>query len=82
MTDVLLDPGLTQAVESGDRALLLHWLAAEGDPVQAGQVLAQARLVQQLLDITAPQAGVIEDIRVAGGETFAPGTVLARLIGH
>lgn len=82
MTDVVLDPGLTESVESGDRAVLLHWLVAEGDHVQAGQVLAQARLVQQRLDIAAPQAGVIEDIRVAGGETFAPGTVLARLIPH
>jgi len=82
MTDVVLDPALVASVESVDQALLLQWLAAEGDPVRAGQVLARARLVQQLLDVTAPRAGVIEDILVPGGQTFALGKVLARLIPH
>ena len=82
MTDVVLDPELAEAVESGDQALLLQWLAAEGDHVQPGQVLARARLVQQMFDVTAPRAGVIEDILVPGGQTFSPGTVLARLIPH
>ena len=79
---MVLDPALDEAVECGDHALLLQWLAAEGDAVQAGQLLARARLVGQTLDIRAPRTGVIEDILVPGGETFSPGAVLARLITH
>ena len=82
MTDVVLDPALDEAVESGDHALLLQWLAAEGDAVQAGQLLARAWLVGQTLDVRAPRAGMIEDILVPGGQTFPPGAVLARLIPH
>lgn len=80
MTDIVLDPELMESLESGDQALLVQWLAAEGDRVRSGQVLARARLVQQMLDVLSPHAGVLEDIVVAGGQTFAPGTVLARLI--
>ena len=46
----------------------------------AGQTLARARLVQQLVDVPAPHAGIVEQILVALGERFAPGTVLARLV--
>jgi hypothetical protein len=80
MTDVVLDSALVESVESVDHALLVPWLAVEGDTVLAGQVLAQARLVAQKLDRLAPRAGVVEDLRILGAQTFAPGKVLARLI--
>jgi hypothetical protein len=32
--------------------------------------------------VTAPRASVIAHILVPGGQTFAPGTVLAQLIPH
>ncbi len=82
MTDVVLDPESMESLESGDHAWLEQWLASEGDLVQAGQVLALARLVQQSHPVIAAHAGVLEDIRVPAGQTFAPGTVLARLIPH
>ena len=82
MTAVVLDPELMESLASGDRALLERWLAAEGDHVRAGQVLAQARLLHQTLEVTAAHAGVLEDILVAGGQTFAPGDVLARLVEY
>jgi len=44
-----------------------------------GQVLAQASLLQELVDVPSPHAGVLEEIVVAAGEKFAPGTVLARV---
>jgi pyruvate/2-oxoglutarate dehydrogenase complex dihydrolipoamide acyltransferase (E2) component len=80
MTDVILDPERWESVEAGDHALLERWLAAEGDHVHAGQVLAQARLVHQLVEVTAPHAGVLEEIVVGGGQTFALGALLARVI--
>ena len=80
MSDVVLDPELIESVISGDQAMLERWLAAEGDYVHAGQVLAQARLLQQTLDIAATHSGVLEDIVVVGGQAFHPGSALARIV--
>jgi pyruvate/2-oxoglutarate dehydrogenase complex dihydrolipoamide acyltransferase (E2) component len=80
MTDVILDPKRWESVEAGDHALLERWLVAEGDHVHAGQVLALAQLVHQRVEVTAPHAGVLEEIVVGGGQTFAVGTLLARVI--
>ena len=80
MTDVILDPLRWESLEAGDEALLERWLVAEGDTVDAGQPLAQARLVHEALDIGAPHEGVLERILVPAGERFAPGAVLAWLI--
>jgi pyruvate/2-oxoglutarate dehydrogenase complex dihydrolipoamide acyltransferase (E2) component len=80
MTHIILDPQRWESVEAGDHALLEQWLVFEGDHVHAGQPLAQARLVHESVDITAPHDGMLEQIVVAAGETFAPGTVLARIV--
>ena len=80
MGNVVLDPELWEAVEAGDTALLERWLAAEGDRVDAGELLAPARAAHELVGITAPHDGVLEQIVVAAGERFVPGHVLARVI--
>ena len=80
MKDVVLDPALFEAMEAGTDAMLEEWLAAEGDFVHAGQTLARANLVHEHVDIPAPHDGVLEDIVVPVGQTFARGAVLARLI--
>jgi biotin carboxyl carrier protein len=80
VVDVILDPESAEAIEAGDSALLERWLVAEGDQVHAGDLLAQARLVQQAVDVRASHAGVLEQILVNAGERFAPGHALARLI--
>lgn len=80
MADVILDPALAESLEAGGAAYITQWLVTEGDHVVAGQTLAHARLVQQLLEVRAPHAGMVEQIIVGLGERFAPGTVLARLV--
>lgn len=80
MIDVILDPDSVEAIEAGDTARLARWLVAEGDRVEGGELLAQARLVHQTVDVRAPHAGVLEQILVNAGEHFAPGHPLARLI--
>ena len=80
MVDVMLDPESLEAIEAGDTARLDRWLVCEGDRVQGGDLLAQARLVHQTVDVRAPHAGVLEQILVGPGERFAPGHPLARLI--
>lgn len=80
MIDVTLDPESTEAVEAGDTARVARWLVAEGDRVEGGELLAQARLVHQTVDVRAPHAGVLEQILVSAGEHIRPGHPLARLI--
>lgn len=80
MNDVTLDPHLWLTLEAGDQARVERWLVSEGDVVCAGELLAQARLVRQTVDIAAPHSGVLESILVPAGERFARGAVLARVI--
>ncbi|MDO9147178.1 MAG: lipoyl domain-containing protein [Hydrogenophaga sp.] len=80
MHDVMLDPRRWESIEAGDLARLDRWLVSEGDHVGAGQLLAQARLLHQTLDITAPHAGVVEQILVGNGEPIGHGATLARLV--
>lgn len=80
MHDVVLDPRLWETMEAGDAARLDRWLVSEGDHVHAGQVIAQARLLHQFMDVLAPHDGLLEDILVAAGERFAHGAVLARVV--
>jgi biotin carboxyl carrier protein len=79
MNEVVLDPALWESVEAGAQAHLERWLVAEGDHVQAGQALAQARLLHDQVDVPATHKGIVEQILVAAGEPFQPGSVLARL---
>lgn len=80
MTDVVLGPMLTESVQAGASAVIDQWLVCEGDHVFAGQTLARANLVHSLVDVMAGHDGIVEEIRIPAGETFGPGTVLARLI--
>jgi pyruvate/2-oxoglutarate dehydrogenase complex dihydrolipoamide acyltransferase (E2) component len=78
--NVVLDPALYESLEAGSDAVLQEWLASEGEFVHSGQPLARASLVHSLIDVPAPHDGVLEDIVVPVGQTFARGAVLARLI--
>lgn len=80
ISDVVLDPLLWEALEAGDEARIDRWLVAEGDRVHAGQVIAQARLLHQTLDVLAPHNGLMETIFFAAGDRFAHGAVLAQVI--
>ena len=80
MQAVVLDPRLWESMEAGDQARLERWVVSEGEHVNAGQLLAQARLLHQTLDITAPHAGVVEQIVVGNGEPIGHGAVLAHLV--
>lgn len=80
MTDIVLDPLRSEAIEAGDRAVLAAWCVSEGDHVRAGQTLARVVVLGESVDVTAPHAGIVEEILVAVGERFLPGHALARLV--
>ncbi len=80
MKDIVLDPLLWESVEAGTEALLDQWLVAEGDHVVAGQPLARAVLVKSSIEVPSPAAGVLEQVLVPVGQTFARAAVLGRII--
>lgn len=79
MVDVILDPHRWDQAGPDTEAMLERWLVDEGDHVDAGQLLAQASLVSQDLDVAAPAAGIVEQIAVSAGERFGLGYILVRL---
>ena len=79
MTAIVLDQQAWDDVEEGTEALLDEWLVAEGDKVQAGQVLARVVLVKANHEVEAPESGTVISIKVAEEENFGPGVELAVL---
>ena len=68
-------PELADAMTS---ATLTAWLKHPGDPVTAGEPIAEVETDKTTVELEAPTDGVLADIRVAAGaEAVAVGTVLA-----
>jgi pyruvate/2-oxoglutarate dehydrogenase complex dihydrolipoamide acyltransferase (E2) component len=80
MVDVILETKSWVNAHPGDEeAQVESWLVDEGDHVEAGQLICKASLQEEVIDVAAPQEGVVEQIAVASGERFGPGYILARL---
>ena len=70
-------PELAEAMTS---ATLAAWLKKPGDPVTAGEPIAEVETDKTTVELEAPADGVLAEIRVAAGaEAVAVGTVLALL---
>ncbi len=80
MATLILDPTLRESMEAGSTAFLSCWLAAEGDYVDEGQAVARAELVQENVEVTAPHAGILDQIFVEAGERFIPGQALGHMV--
>jgi biotin carboxyl carrier protein len=80
-TEVILPDEIWQDVEAGTEALVEDWLVAAGDSVKTGQALAIVVVVKTSHEVAAPADGVVEQILVPAGATFARGVPLAVLEG-
>ena len=80
MIDLLLSADVWTDIDADVEALLDKWFVAEGDIVQAGQVLLTVVVIKASMDILAPAAGRMDKILIPAGATFARGTVLGRLL--
>ena len=68
-------PELSDAMAS---ATLTAWLKKPGDPVTAGEPIAEVETDKTTVELEAPTDGVLADIRVpAGTDAIAVGSVLA-----
>ncbi|MEL6285471.1 MAG: biotin/lipoyl-containing protein, partial [Pseudomonadota bacterium] len=75
--DILM-PALSPTMEEGT---LSKWLKAEGDTVEAGDVIAEIETDKATMEVEAVDEGVISKILVPEGtEGVAVNAVIARLI--
>ena len=74
----LVEIPLPELAEGMAAATLSTWLKKPGDPVAAGEPIAEVETDKTTVELEAPADGVLADIRVAAGaEAVAVGTVLA-----
>lgn len=73
MASRVVMPKLSDTMEEG---VLLAWKKHEGDPVQAGDVLAEIETDKAVMDLEAFASGVLRKILVQGGETVPSGTLI------
>ena len=74
MASRVVMPKLTDTMEEG---VLLAWKKHEGDPVQAGEVIAEIETDKAVMDLEAFAPGVLRKILVRDGETVQSGTLIA-----
>ncbi|MFI7612853.1 lipoyl domain-containing protein [Nonomuraea terrae] len=62
--------------ESETEATVVRWHKEVGDPVAAGETLAEVESSKVNAEIPAPADGVLQEIAVGEGQTAAPGATL------
>jgi pyruvate dehydrogenase E2 component (dihydrolipoamide acetyltransferase) len=53
------------------------WLKAEGDPVTAGETIVEIETAKVVVEVPAPETGVLKKILLAEGETAEVYTEIA-----
>jgi pyruvate dehydrogenase E2 component (dihydrolipoamide acetyltransferase) len=71
-------PKLTDTMEEG---VLLAWKKREGDPVQAGEALAEIETDKAVMDLEAFASGILRKILVQEGATVMSGTLIGVIGG-
>jgi len=71
-------PKLTDTMEEG---VLLAWKKHEGDPVQAGEALAEIETDKAIMDLEAFASGILRKILVQDGATVMSGTLIGVIGG-
>jgi pyruvate dehydrogenase E2 component (dihydrolipoamide acetyltransferase) len=78
MASRIVMPKLTDTMEEG---VLLAWKKREGDPVQAGEALAEIETDKAVMDLEAFASGILRKILVQEGATVMSGTLIGVIGG-
>ncbi len=78
MASRVVMPKLTDTMEEG---VLVAWKKHEGDPVQAGEALAEIETDKAIMDLEAFASGILRRILVQEGATVMSGTLIG-IIGE
>ena len=79
MPEYILMPSLSPSMTEGT---LSRWLKAEGDPVKAGEAIAEIETDKATLEFAAPSAGVVAKLLVAAGTSVPVRAPIALLLGE
>lgn len=63
-----------------DTALLVSWLAQEGDAVVEGEPLMEVETDKAVMELDAPASGTLIDVTAAEGDDVVVGSVIARIL--
>ena len=78
MASRVVMPKLTDTMEEG---VLLAWKKREGDPVQAGEALAEIETDKAIMNLEAFASGILRKILVQDGATVMSGTLIGVIGG-
>ncbi|MEP6932851.1 MAG: dihydrolipoamide acetyltransferase family protein [Nitrospirota bacterium] len=78
MASRVVMPKLTDTMEEG---ILVAWKKHEGDPVQAGDALAEIETDKAIMDLEAFASGILRKILVQDGATVMSGTLIGVIGG-
>jgi pyruvate/2-oxoglutarate dehydrogenase complex dihydrolipoamide acyltransferase (E2) component len=78
MIPLTLPDDAWEDVDPETEALIDRWLVSAGSVVSAGQLLAEVVLIKTNYEISAPSDGVLAEILVAEGDTFAKGKAIGQ----
>lgn len=78
MASRVVMPKLTDTMEEG---VLLAWKKREGDPVEAGDVLAEIETDKAIMDLEAFASGILRKVLVQEGATVMSGTLIGIIAG-
>jgi 2-oxoglutarate dehydrogenase E2 component (dihydrolipoamide succinyltransferase) len=76
MTTEIRVPGLGESVTE---ATVAKWLKNPGEAVRADEPIVELETDKVTVEVPAPSAGVLSEIRVATGETIAVGSILGMI---
>jgi len=77
MATMVYMEALSPTMEEGR---LVKWLKQEGDPVKAGDALAEVETDKAVMELIARADGVLRQVSVAAGETVPVGHVVAAIL--
>ena len=78
MPEVIM-PKMGDAMEAGT---LGTWLKSEGDEVEVGDVLAEIETDKTTVELTAEDAGILQEIIVGEGDAVPVGEAIAVIVGE
>lgn len=63
-----------------DEGFIANWFVSDGATVREGEVLGELMVEKSTIEITAPQDGTIQNIRLHRTDVVKPGMVIAELV--
>src|SRR5438552_13991267 len=75
----IVEVKVPQLSESVAEATLLQWRKKPGEPVQMDEILVEIETDKVVLEVPAPQAGVMAELVKGDGESCVSDEVIARI---